>query len=143
MSTYVFANGGKSEQRSDLHAWREVLVTTDATIQDAVSGDLILVANDEGWRPCIALTDYDAVLEQITVDLGGVWDLSVTAIDDKGNHAIVWGDVIYYDDTASRLDLVRSDTGQGVGIALEAITSGDTDTIAVALMQWPPEKTLA
>lgn len=62
--------------------------------------------------------------------LGKVWDLSVKGVDGVGNSAVAMGDKIYYVD-ADTPKLSKKATGRLFGFAMEAITSGSTDTINV------------
>jgi hypothetical protein len=67
-----------------------------------------------------------------TVDFtpGKVWDLSCKGVDGDGNAAIAAGDPIYYVD-ADTPKLSKKAAGYFFGYALEAVTSGSTDTIRV------------
>jgi len=67
-----------------------------------------------------------------TYAIQGVYDLSVKAIDAGGNSAVAVGDIIYYTD-ADTPPLSKKATGVRFGYALEAITSGSTDTINVLI----------
>lgn len=69
-----------------------------------------------------------------TIATQGVFDLSVKAIDGGGSSAVAVGDKIYYVDTDTP-PLSKKDTGYLFGKALEAITSGQTATINVRLIQ--------
>ena len=95
------------------------------------SGQPVRIVNLIG----VALTD-ERTAGDTTVDLEGVYDLSVKAEDDDGNSAIVVGDKLYYVD-ADVSDgtgfLNKKVTGYFAGIALEAITSGTTSTINVRI----------
>ena len=93
------------------------------------SGDPVRIGNLIG----VALTD-ERTAGDTTVDLEGVYDISVKAEDDDGNSAVVIGDKLYYvdadvDDGTGYLN--KKVTGYFAGIALEAITSGTTSTINV------------
>jgi predicted RecA/RadA family phage recombinase len=78
----------------------------------------------------VALTDYDSGDAKASVEIGGVWDLSVQAKDDAGNSAVAVGDRLYYAGSASPY-LSKKKTGKFFGIALETVTSGETATINV------------
>lgn len=66
-----------------------------------------------------------------TVEFGAcVADVSVKAIDGSGNSAVALGDSIYYVDADTPV-LSKKASGYFFGFALEAITSGETDTINV------------
>ncbi len=62
----------------------------------------------------------------------GVFDLSVKAINDAGNSAVAIGDAIYYT-AADTPVLSKKSSGKLFGYALEAIDTGETDTINVLL----------
>lgn len=69
-----------------------------------------------------------------SVDLGpAVYSLSVKGVDDTGNVAVAVGDRIFYVD-ADTPKLSRKSSGEFFGVALEAVTSGSTTTIQVALV---------
>lgn len=101
------------------------LVATDPATP--VAGDPLLVGQLGG----VALTDERAD-GTTSVDTDGVYDLSVKAVDGGGNSAVAVGDVLYYV-TADTPKLSKKATGVRFGYALEAITSGATDTINVKL----------
>lgn len=61
---------------------------------------------------------------------GKTWDLSVKGVDGSGNSAVAVGDKIYYVDADTPV-LSKKATGRLFGFAMEAITSGSTDTINV------------
>lgn len=61
-----------------------------------------------------------------------VWDLSVKAINDGGNSAVSVGDELYYEDGADPV-INKKKSGVKFGIALEAVSTGQTDTINVAI----------
>ena len=69
-----------------------------------------------------------------TVDFtpGHVYDLSVKGVDGGGNSAVALGDKLYYVD-ADTPKISKKTTGRFIGYAMEAITSGSTDTINVML----------
>ncbi len=63
----------------------------------------------------------------------GVVDVSVKAVDGSGNAAVAVGDKLYYTD-ADTPPLSKKTSGARLfGHALEAVTSGATDTINVRL----------
>lgn len=92
------------------------------------SGDPVVVGSLSGG---VALTDYRASDGKATVDFGGVYDLKVNAVNDSGNVAVAVGDALYY--VAGDTIKLSKKSGAGVffGHALEAITSGQSDTINV------------
>lgn len=82
----------------------------------------------------IALTDEGGggnAATKTTVNFGAlVADVSVKGIDGSGNSAVAAGDSIYYVD-ADTPNLSKKASGYFFGIALEAVGSGQTDTIQV------------
>lgn len=82
----------------------------------------------------VALTDEGAGgndAAKTTVDFGPTtYDLSVKGVDDSGNSAVAVGDSIFYVD-ADTPKLSKKSSGYFFGIALEAVGSGQTDTIRV------------
>ena len=99
-----------------------------------VSGDPVEIVDLHG----IAITDYNEPTAdgKATVELNGVqavYDVLVEAVNNSGNTAVAIGDTIYYD-TAATIKLNKDVTnGKKFGYALEAITSGSSDTIYVAV----------
>lgn len=78
-----------------------------------------------------------------SVDFGRrVWDVSVKAVNDGGNSAVVVGDAIYYVD-GDTPHLSKKASGYYVGVALEAINSGSTDTINVRFGDSPGSGSVA
>lgn len=82
----------------------------------------------------IALTDEGDggnAATETTVEFGAVVaDVSVKGVDDSGNSAVAVGDTIYYVDGDSPV-LSKKASGYHFGFAMEAISSGGTDTINV------------
>jgi len=95
------------------------------------SGDPTIVG-DQGLHG-VALIDTDAD-GNVVIDTQGVYDLSVQAREDAGNVAIAIGDPIYYEVGGTPL-LNAKRSGIFFGTALEAIASGQTDTIHVRVEQ--------
>lgn len=96
-----------------------------------VSGDPIAVGDMAG----IALTDYDSVSGKATVQFDGVFDVEVVASNASGNVAVAEGDAVYL----SAAGVVsKNATGIFLGYAMEAIDSGETDTIMVRLADGGP-----
>lgn len=98
-----------------------------AVASGVTSGDPVVVGNLTG----VALTDRDSD-GNASVKFNGVADLSVKAIDDDGNSAVVLGDVIYWT-TGDTPQLNKKNSGTGFGVALEGVTSAATATIKVKL----------
>jgi predicted RecA/RadA family phage recombinase len=100
-----------------------------STVTGAESGDAFVVGD---YLPCVLLTDagtdspYNA-----TVQTEGVFELSVTGNDGASPAAISIGDMLYWTDKDTALDVDTSESP--FGIALEAVGSGDTETIKVLL----------
>lgn len=78
----------------------------------------------------VCLTDRDATTGKATLQMDGVFDLPVKGIDGSGNAAIAVGDVLYYT-AGDTPQLSVKTTGVRFGYALEAVSSGATDTINV------------
>lgn len=77
-----------------------------------------------------------------SVDFGpSVWDLSVKGVNDSGNSAVAVGDAIFYVD-ADTPKLSKKSSGYFFGFALEAVGSGQTDTINVMHAPSPGSGTL-
>lgn len=98
---------------------------------DTVSGDPVVI----GTLPGVALTDRDAA-GNAAVDTGGAYTLSVEAVNDSGNSAVVVGDDLYY----GALDdpkISKKVAGTYYGKALAVVTSGETASIAVRLGDGP------
>lgn len=89
-----------------------------------------------GQIPGVALRDEyvsgHPLAGQTIVALDGVYDLSVKGVDGSGNSAVAKGDVLYYV-AADTPKLSKKATGVRFGYALEAISSGGTDTINVEI----------
>lgn len=67
-----------------------------------------------------------------SVKFNGVADVPVKGINAGGNVAVAAGDSIFYTDADTPV-LSKKATGKLFGVALEAVTSGATDTIRVRL----------
>lgn len=78
----------------------------------------------------VAVTSEDSD-GNTTVDLrpNVIWDMSVKAEDAAGNIAVAVGDKLFYTDSQTYLS--KNASGAFFGYALEAISSGSTDTINV------------
>jgi hypothetical protein len=77
----------------------------------------------------VALTDRDSA-NSASVDVEGVYAVSVAAVNGGGNSAVAVGDPIYYVD-ADTPKLSKKTAGVLFGFALETIGSGSTATINV------------
>ncbi|MFI7691779.1 capsid cement protein [Nonomuraea sp. NPDC049655] len=92
------------------------------------SGDPVLV----GQLPGVALTDENAD-GTTTVKFNGVYDFPVKG-ETTTNAAIAVGDILYYDAAATPHKLNKDNTnGVRFGYALEAVSSGATNTIRVKI----------
>lgn len=94
------------------------------------SGDPVLL----GQIPGVALTDEGEGGNdsgEITIDTGGVYNLSVKGENASGNSAVAIGDIIYYE--AGQTPPLNKDATNGVrfGYAFGAVGSGQTATIPV------------
>lgn len=99
-----------------------------------VSGSPVLV----GTIPGVALTgegEGGNAAGQCSIATEGVFDLLVEAVNNGGNSAVAIGDKIYYE--AGETPPLNKDSVSGVlfGKALETVTSGESDTIKVLLVQ--------
>lgn len=65
----------------------------------------------------------------------GVFDLSVKAINDSGNSAVAVGDIVYYDADDNPHLSKKATSNSAFGVALEAVTAGQTATIRVKLIE--------
>ena len=91
------------------------------------SGDPVRLGEMTG----VALIDEQSDgITSVDFTPGNVFDLSVKGVDGSGNSAVAVGDKIYYVD-ADTPKLSKKATGRFFGFALEAISSGGTDTINV------------
>lgn len=95
------------------------------------SGDPVACGTMTG----VALTDRDTA-GYSTIDFGGIYDLSVEAVDDDGNSAVAVGDKLYYTSTDDPV-LTKKSSGMFFGFAREGITSGETATIEVMIFAGP------
>lgn len=97
-----------------------------------VSGDPVLL----GQIPGVALTgegEGGNASGEITLDTGGVYNLSVKGENAGGNSAVAKGDIIYYE--AGQTPPLNKDATNGVrfGYALGTVGSGQTGTIPVKI----------
>ena len=92
------------------------------------SGDPVVI----GQIAAVAEIDADATTNKATIDTEDVYNLSVKAIDDLGNSAVVIGDPIYFV-AADTPKLSKKASGVLFGTALAAVTSGATASIDVKL----------
>jgi len=99
----------------------------DVTLASVTSGDPVVA----GQIPGVALTATDGN-GKVRMATNGVFDLSVKGVDGSGNAAVAIGDRIYYT-SGDTPKLGKKTSGVPFGFALEAITSGSTDTIKVKL----------
>lgn len=95
------------------------------------SGDPVRWGNRVG----VALTD-EASDGYTTVQFRGAFDLSVKGVGDGGNSAVAVGDALFYTD-GDTPKVNKKASGYFMGFALEAVGSGQTGTIQVALADSP------
>lgn len=113
----------KVSERSERH--------TIPVASGITSGDPVVFGSLVG----VALTDRDSS-GNATVEFPyafPLFDLSVKAVNDDGNVAVAAGDQLYYI-AADTPDISKKSSGQPFGVAFEAISSGSTDTIKVAMV---------
>lgn len=91
------------------------------------SGDPVRFGEMTGVALVAENTDGETTVDFIP---GNVYDLSVKGVNGSGNSAVAVGDKIYYVDADTPV-LSKKDTGRFFGFAMEAISSGSTDTINV------------
>lgn len=106
---------------------RYITATADAcTPADPDSGDPCVYGNIPG----VAVGNTDQATNQVVLDTGGIYELSVVGADGSGNAAVAVGDLVYLDAT-----VVNADDSNGVrfGYALGAVSSGATTVIQVKL----------
>lgn len=97
---------------------------------DASAGDPVAIGQVTG----VAVNDVDVSVNAVgLLQVRGIANLSVKAIDKDGNSAVAIGDAIYY--VAGQTPVLSKVVTAGVlfGYALEAITSGSTATIQVLM----------
>lgn len=107
--------------------------TTDTTLDDVLSGDLVVAGQLIG----VAINDYNSDTDLLTLDTMGCYELSVDGKDNAGsNVAIAVGDWLYYDPVAASInrDYIN---GICIGRALEAVGSGLTAVIGVQIIPIP------
>lgn len=108
-------------------------VQTGSVLQIAQSGVSSGDPVEQNDLTGVALNDTDSD-GNIRLDTEGVFDLTVEAKNDGGNVAVSIGDKLYYDSGAT-IKINKDDTsGTLYGYALEEITSGESDTINVRLI---------
>jgi predicted RecA/RadA family phage recombinase len=101
-----------------------------ATVTGAESGDTFVVG---GYLPCVLLDDANSASPyNATVQTEGVFDISCKAHDGSSNSAIAVGDMLYWTDKDTALD--KDSSEDPFGIALEAVSAGETATINVMLV---------
>lgn len=107
------------------------LVLRLAVPSGIVSGDPVQIGHLHG----VAETTRDtAGYASVYIPYNAVYDLTVEAKDGAGNSAVAVGDRLYYD-TAETIKINKDfDNGRPFGIALEAVTSGASAVIRVALV---------
>lgn len=94
------------------------------------SGNPVLL----GQIPGVALTDEGEggnASGEVTIDTGGIYNLSVQGVNNSGNSAVAVGDILYYE--AGQTPPINKDGTSGVrfGYALGTVDAGATATIAV------------
>jgi len=92
----------------------------------ASSGDPVV----RGQVPAVALTDTDTDTGFASVDMAGVYLLTVKGIDTSGNSAVADGDQLYFTpgDTPK---INKKNTGVPFGTAYGTVGAGSTATIQV------------
>ncbi len=131
-SNYVDVNAKKvfGPHEAGTHV---TISTTDTTLDDALSGDLVVAGQLVG----VAINDYNSDTDLLTLDTMGCYELSVDGKNySGGNVAIAVGDWLYYDPVAASInrDFLN---GICIGRALEAVGSGLTAVIGVQIIPIP------
>ena len=86
----------------------------------------------------VSFKEGEATGDLIALDTEGVWNLDVVAANDAGNVAVAGGDIIYINTSTAVLSkIVDQATQIPFGIALGAISSGNTERIAVKVHAHP------
>lgn len=112
-----------------IQAGGDPLKTLDVTPSDPVSpasGDPVRAGSITGVAIAGVRSNGKVVIDVAP----GIFDLSVKAVNGSGNSAVALYDKLYYVD-ADTPKISKKTTGTFIGYALEAITSGSTDTINV------------
>lgn len=94
------------------------------------SGDAVIFG--AGNIPAVAIVDEDSDGD-VTLEFGQhfvVYDIPVVGVDGAGNAAVAVGDLVFFD-----VDAINADdtNGSAYGTALEAVSSGATTTVRVAV----------
>jgi hypothetical protein len=123
----MIAGGATNELFVD--GWKLAVVCTDG---GALSG----APGRYGTLTGVALADKRT--DNLTpMDFGPtVWNLSVKGANDAGNVAVAAGDLLFYVD-ADTPKISKKQSGYLFGVALAAVNSGATTTIAVAHVMMP------
>lgn len=110
----------------------EHVEVTESLLTHPTHTDGFVDSNDpvvKGVLVGVALSSAAAGTDGIVIATEGVFNLSVTGTDNSGNSAVAFGDRIYID--ASTAALTKNATKVAFGIALGAVNSAATTTIAV------------
>lgn len=110
----------------------EHVEVTESLLTHPSHTDSLVDANDpvvKGVLVGVALASAAANTDGIPIATQGVWTLSVTGTDNSGNSAVAFGDRVYID--ASTAALTKNATKVAFGIALGAVNSAATTSIAV------------
>lgn len=114
-----------AKNRNYEHGTQLDLVATDPATP--ASGDPVIV----GQIPGVSLT-AERSDGGTTVQMDGVFTLSVKGVDAGGNSAVAVGDILYYV-SADTPKISKKATGVRFGYALAAVTSGATASIPVKI----------
>ena len=102
-------------------------VLTVPTVSGAESGDAFVVGS---YMPGVLISDAETASPyEAPVRVEGVFELSCKANNGSGDVAISVGDALYWTDKDTPLD--KDSSEDFFGIALEAVDSGETETINV------------
>ena len=87
-------------------------------------GDVVL----SGKIPGVALASASAATDEIAVEVGGIYNLSVTRADETGNIAIAIGDPIFADSACA---LSKKNSGTLIGYSLVSYAVGDGSAVVI------------
>ena len=144
MADYVLTATKDQVHSQMLWTWTLDVAAGDV-LADATSGDLVIKDCPSGEAIVgVAENNWDDNTETLVISWGCIYRIPVSAITAaNADSAIEVGDKLWFNETDTRVDLDRTDTGIYVGMALEALASGTSDAIAVLIDQAPSDQALA
>lgn len=112
-------------------ATNQVYMEGDELLLPVASGTLSGAPVVVGQIPGVAQADRDAN-GNAPVDTDGVYTLSVKGIDQVGNSAVAYGDILYFT-VADTPPISKKNTGVRFGYAMGTVASAGTGAIAVKI----------